>query len=154
MQLIPVRRRAYFSALTVSLAIPAILLVLHYWIYVNGYLNWYGQPMAVMLDASHPRGIAAWLSGQVWLLCLAATVLTFQLRRHKLDDYNGDYRLWFWLVSTCVIGSLDSTTRVIDLFGDALNRWSQLNLGGRDRQWFKRRWLCWLACWEFDCAVS
>ena len=128
-QLIPVRRRAYLVAVFASCLIPAILLVAHYWVYVNRYLNWYGHPLAVLLDASHPRGIAAWLSGQVWLLCLAATVLTFQLRRHKLDDYNGDYRLWFWLVSTCIIGSLDSTTRVIDVFGDALNRWSILNLG-------------------------
>ena len=128
-QLIPVRRRAYLLAVLASCLIPALLLLSHYLIYVNGYLKWYGQPLAVLLDASHPRGMAAWLSGQLWLLCLASTVLTFRLRRHKLDDYNGDYRLWFWLVSTCVIGSLDSTTRVIDIFGDALNRWSQLNLG-------------------------
>ena len=128
-QLIPVRRRAYLTAVVASCVVPVVLLVLHYWIYVNGFLNWYGQPLAVLLDASHPRGIAAWLSGQAWLLCLASTVLTFQLRKHKLDDYTGDYRLWFWLVSTCVIGSLDSTTRVIDIFGDALNRWSTLNLG-------------------------
>jgi len=128
-QLIPVRRRAYLFAVFASCFIPATLLLMHYWIYVNGFLNWYGQPLAVLLDASHPRGIAAWLSGQMWLLCLASTVLTFRLRRHKLDDYNGDYRLWFWLVSTCIIGSLDSSTRVSDVFGDALNRWSQLNLG-------------------------
>ncbi len=128
-QLIPVRRRAYLSTIFASCIIPATLLLFHYWVYVNGFLNWYGQPMAVLLDASHPRGIASWLCGQLWLLCLASTVLTFRLRRHKLDDYNGDYRLWFWLVSTCVVGSLDSTTRVIDVFGDAMNRWSQLNLG-------------------------
>ena len=128
-QLIPVRRRAYLFAVFASCLIPTLLLLSHYLIYVNGYLKWYGQPLVVLLDASHPRGMAAWLSGQLWLLCLASTVLTFRLRRHKLDDYNGDYRLWFWLVSTCVIGSLDSTTRVIDVFGDALNRWSQLNLG-------------------------
>ena len=85
--------------------------------------------LAMLLDASHPRGIANWLIGQMWLLCLASTVLTFRLRRHKLDDYNGDYRLWFWLVSTCVVGNFDSSTRVISLFGDALNRWTQLNLG-------------------------
>lgn len=128
-QLIPVRRRAYLFAVFASCLIPAVLLLAHYWIYVSGYLRWYGQPLAVLLDASHPRGIAAWMTGQMWLLCLASTVLTFRLRRHKLDDYNGDYRLWFWLVSTCIIGSLDSTTRVTDVFGDALNRWSQLNLG-------------------------
>ncbi len=128
-QLIPVRRRAYLLTVFASCLIPATLLLLHYLIYVNPLLNWYGHPLAKLLDASHPRSIAAWMSGQMWLLCLASTVLTFRLRRHKLDDYNGDYQLWFWLVSTCVIGSFNSTTHVIDLFGEALNRWSQLNIG-------------------------
>ena len=56
-------------------------------------------------------------------------MLTFRLRRHKLDDYQGEYRLWFWLVTTCIIGSLDSTTGVTEIFGQSLDRWSQLNLG-------------------------
>jgi hypothetical protein len=127
-QLIPVRRRSFAVVIFVSLLVPAMLLAAHYWIYVRG-VPWYGHPLALTLDASHPRSIAAWLSSQLWLLCLGATVLTFQLRRHKLDDYNGEYRLWFWLVLTCLIASIDATTKITDLFGMALDGWSQVNLG-------------------------
>lgn len=128
-QLIPVRFRSYLAVMAISLLLPASLLTAHYLIYVNGYLPWYGYPLALALDASHPQSIAGWLSSNLWLMCLAATVLTFQIRRHKLDDYKGEYRLWFWLVLTCLAASMDSTTHVSTLFGLALDRWSQINLG-------------------------
>ncbi len=127
-QLIPVRRRAYLSAIAISCLIPAILLIAHYAIFVYP-SRWQTHPMALLLYASHPRSMCSWLSGQLWLMCLISTVLTFRLRRHKLDDYDGEYRLWFWLISTCLLGSLDSTSHVIELFGNSLDRWSQLNLG-------------------------
>ncbi len=128
-QLIPVRWSSYLALTTISIAIPALLLTAHYMIYVSGSLAWYGHPLVVALDASDRRGIAAWLSSQLWILCLGATVLIFQLRKHKLDDFTGEYRLWFWMVLTCLFASIDATTHISDLFGLALNRWCQLNLG-------------------------
>ncbi len=128
-QLIPVRPFSYLAACAVSASVPSLLLCLHYMIYVSGWLRWYGHPLAVSLDASHPSSIAAWFGSHLWLVCLVATVLTFQLRRHKLDDYRGEYRLWFWLVLTCLLASIDATTRLSDLMGMALDSWSQINLG-------------------------
>jgi hypothetical protein len=132
-QLIPVRRRAFIATIFVSFLVPTVLLTLHYLIYVSGTLRLYGNPLAILLDAGHARSLCSWLCSQLWLLCLAATILTFRLRRHKLDDYQGEYRLWFWLVSTCIVGSLDSTTGVTEIFGQSLDRWSQANLGWSGR---------------------
>lgn len=128
-QLIPVRRRSFLAVIFVSMMIPAFLLTAHYLIYVSGTLPWYGQPLAVPWDATHPNSIASWFSSHIWLLCLGATILTFQLRRHKLDDYSGEYRLWFWLVITCLAASIDATTHLSELFGLALDHWAQLNIG-------------------------
>ncbi len=128
-QLIPVRKRSYGGVICLSLLIPGMLLAAHYLIHVTGQLQWWRHPLAIALDIGHPRSIAAWLSSQLWLLCLGATVLTFQLRRHKLDDYNGEYRLWFWLVMTCLIASVDATTNITDLFAVALDPWAQSHLG-------------------------
>lgn len=128
-QLIPVRPWSYIGLVLVSLAIPALLSSAHYLVYVNGHLPWYGHPLALTLDASYARSLAAWFADKLWMLCLAATVLTFQLRRHKLDDYSGEYRLWFWLVLTCIIGSLEAATGVMGLFGAALNHWAVTTLG-------------------------
>lgn len=128
-QLIPVRRVSYLAACVLSIAIPTILMLAHYMIYVSGTLRWYGHPLAASLDASHPSSIVAWFGSHLWLVCLAATLLTFQLRRHKLDDYRGEYRLWFWLVITCLLASLDATTRLSELIGLAIDGWCQINLG-------------------------
>lgn len=128
-QLIPVRRRSFLAAILLSTLIPILLLTGHYMIYVSGSLKWYGHPLAVSLDASDRRSIAAWFCSQLWIFCLATTVLTFQLRRHKLDDYGGEYRLWFWLVITCLAASIDATTHISQLIGLALDQWSQLHLG-------------------------
>ncbi len=128
-QLIPVRRRSFAAVVFVSLLIPSLLLAAHYFIHVKGVNQWWRHPLSVAMDVGHSRSIAAWLSSQLWLLCLAATVLTFQLRRHKLDDYNGEYRLWFWLVLTCLVASVDATTDITQLFATALDRWTQMNLG-------------------------
>lgn len=128
-QFIPVRRLSLTGAALASIAIPAVLIALHYFVFVSGQLPWAHHPMSTLLDANHPRSLAAWLSSHLWLLCLASTILTFRLRKHKLDDYDGEYRLWFWLVFTCIIGSIDSTTRLTELFGVALDRWSQVHVG-------------------------
>ena len=128
-QFIPVRRLSLTGAIAASVAIPLVLMTLHYCIFVNGALAWSRHPMSTLLNANNPRSLAAWLSSHLWLLCLTATIFTFRLRKHKLDDYEGEYRLWFWLVFTCVIGSIDSTTRLTELFGAALDRWSQLHVG-------------------------
>ena len=128
-QFIPVRKISLAGAIAASAATPLILIILHYLVFVSGTLNWSGHPMSALLNANSPRSLAAWLCSHLWLMCLGATVLTFRLRKHKLDDYDGEYRLWFWLVFTCLIGSMDSTTRVTELFGAALDRWSQLHVG-------------------------
>ena len=128
-QLIPVRRRSFAAVICVSFLLTGGLLAAHYWVHVTGQLQWWRHPLAVALDIGHPRSIAAWLSSQLWLLCLGATVLTFQLRRHKLDDYNGEYRLWFWLVATCLVASIDATTSITELFALALDPWAQRQLG-------------------------
>ncbi len=128
-QFIPVRKRSFTALVTASVTVTGVLLLAHYLVYVTGQLPWYGHPLAVALDATHPQSLAAWFGSHLWLLCLGATILTFQLRRHKLDDYRGEYRLWFWLVITCLIASIDSTTHITELLGQGLDRWAKINVG-------------------------
>ena len=128
-QLVPVRHRSYLAVVITSVLVPSLLLLGHYKVYVSNSWPWYGHPLAVLLDASHPNSIAYWLASHVWTLLLGVTILTFQLRQHKLDDYEGEYRLWFWMVGTCLLASLNSTTNASKLFGLALDHWAQLNLG-------------------------
>jgi hypothetical protein len=128
-QLIPVGWLSFSAAIVATIALTASLLAIHYLVYVNGKLDWYGHPLAIAFDATHPQGLAAWLGSQFWLLCLGSSLLTLQLRRFKLDDYKGEYRLWFWLVIACLAASIDSTTHLSELLGHSLNQWSETNVG-------------------------
>lgn len=128
-QFIPVRKRSLIALVAFAMAIPATLALLHYGIFVTRIIPWDAHPAASIFDASQPRSLVAWYSSHLWLACLVTTVITFQLRRHKLDDYVGDYRLWFWMVLTCLIGSIDSTTRITEIFGVAIDHWCQINVG-------------------------
>jgi hypothetical protein len=42
----------------------------------------------------------------------AICLLILHLRRHKLDDYRGRYRLWFWSAVVLIIASVDATTNL------------------------------------------
>jgi hypothetical protein len=100
-QLIPVRRRSYWTIVVVSFLVTSLLLIGHYLVYVSGSLPWYGHPLATTLDAAHPQSLAAWFGSH----------------------------LWFWLVITCLLASIDSTAHVTELLGQGLDHWSRLNLG-------------------------
>ncbi len=54
--------------------------------------------------------LATWLSTVLLLLAAALSVMVFSVRRHKLDDYRGGYRLWLWVAVFCLACSLDVVT--------------------------------------------
>lgn len=48
-----------------------------------------------------------------------ASLLIYQLRRYRSDDYHGHYRLWRWVLLIVVAGSIDSVAGLAD-WGGAL----------------------------------
>ncbi len=128
-QWLPIRRVAFLTVIAFSLALLSGLLAAHYAIYVSGRLPWYGHPLAVLLDISHPRSLATWVQYQLWLLCLVASIFIYQIRRFKLDDYRGEYRVWWWVIGGCGLASLNASTQWVDLMGQAADGWSRTDLG-------------------------
>jgi hypothetical protein len=59
-------------------------------------------------DLSRTNSMAGWLSS-LWLAWAAAVgAVIYSLRRHRVDDYRGRYRLWIWLSIALLIASLES----------------------------------------------
>ena len=45
-------------------------------------------------DLSSTGSIASWIAAVVTLLASAACMLTYSIRRHRIDDFRGRYRVW------------------------------------------------------------
>ena len=77
--------------------------------------------LAAANNLSHP--LAA-----VLLTCSAALALAvFSLRRHRVDDYHGRYRLWLWTTFGCLLAGLFETTsaaHLVDLLWFSLAAWT------------------------------
>lgn len=59
-----------------------------------------------------PGTLAAWFSSGFLLVAAAGCGMVYLLRRHKVDDYRGHYRLWLWVSAWCVVASLETATEI------------------------------------------
>lgn len=71
------------------------------------------RPLALLSVGGMAR---AW-SSVMLLATAAACMLVFHLRRHRLDDYRGQYRLWIGAVAVLLLASLDTVTDLHETLG-------------------------------------
>jgi hypothetical protein len=70
----------------------------------------------------HQRGsLAAWYSSALLTAASALSLMVFGIRAHRVDDYQGRYRIWLWTAAALAFLSLDAATGVHDALGLALN---------------------------------
>ena len=62
------------------------------------------------LDPSQSASLAGWFSSVLLGAASLGGVLIYSLRRHKIDDYRGRYRLWLWIAALLTLGSIDAVT--------------------------------------------
>lgn len=66
--------------------------------------------------------LADWLSSVTFLCSALVASQIFAIRRHRLDDYRGSYRVWLWVVPLLLWLSIDSVTHVRAPLADAISR--------------------------------
>ncbi|HZZ29209.1 MAG TPA: hypothetical protein VFE46_14520 [Pirellulales bacterium] len=85
--------------------------------------------LAQLFDAASGSSLAGWLSSLLFGFSAAGSVLIYSIRRHKLDDYRGRYRLWLWCAIAWLVMSIDATANLHTPFALAMARatgWSML----------------------------
>jgi hypothetical protein len=60
------------------------------------------------LDA--PGSVGHWLASTLLVIAGVLAVFIYSLRRHRIDDYHGRYRVWIWMFAACLVASLAETT--------------------------------------------
>jgi hypothetical protein len=111
---VPRRKRAVMVTLLAGLGVSA----------GAGALVHFAEPIASWLPGSPSSqvlsniavGAGAWASVAALLLCATLAKLIYSLRRHRVDDYAGRYRVWRWVVGGALLASISVTVGI----GDAI----------------------------------
>ena len=63
-------------------------------------------------DLAAPASLSVWFSSLMLALAGITAALIYKIRRHKVDDYRGRYRVWMWASISCWLASVDATAGV------------------------------------------
>ena len=74
-----------------------------------------GEEAVVGLRLETPGSIGRWLASTLLGLTAATALFIYSLRRHRLDDYHGRYRVWIVMALACTVLSLAESTRLVAL---------------------------------------
>jgi hypothetical protein len=66
--------------------------------------------------------LADWLSSVFFLMGALVASQVFAIRRHRLDDYRGSYRVWLWVTPLLLWLSIDSVTHLRAPLADAISK--------------------------------
>jgi hypothetical protein len=91
-----------------------------------------GMRSAAALELSASDGLGAWLAAIVWIAASAVSLITYSIRRHRIDDYRGRYRVWFMAALVCIAASANSVAGMHQIAADVLGNltgWTALRDG-------------------------
>jgi hypothetical protein len=102
-----VPRRHRWLAVTFAAGIaPIVALQVSYFFVVQSAV--WDSPAIQPLDIVRPDSLAGWYSAIVAFLSAVLAVFIYSVRRFKVDDYRGRYRLWLWSGALWMVMSIDS----------------------------------------------
>jgi hypothetical protein len=91
-----------------------------------------GLRSAWTIDLGAPGNLASWLAAVVLFLACGFCLLTYSIRRHRIDDFRGRYRVWLAAALACLVLSANSVSGLHEVLTDVLGRvtgWSALRNG-------------------------
>jgi hypothetical protein len=68
------------------------------------------QTSLAVLDLTGRGSIANWFASLILMIGAITSALVYLIRRHRLDDYRGRYRMWQWATACFVVASFDAAT--------------------------------------------
>jgi hypothetical protein len=118
-ELFPARYLTIALLLLLGLALVAVLELGHVW----------AGSLAALLDAedvssldlSAAASLSRWFAAMLLGIGSLVAMFIYSLRRRRLDDYHGRYRVWIWTTLGCLLASAAETTSV-DSLGRGLCR--------------------------------
>jgi hypothetical protein len=88
-----------------------------------------------VFDLTARGNIAHWFASLTLVIGAITSSLVYLIRRHRLDDYRGRYRIWQWATAFFVIGSFDAATGAHAIFQPAMIQLTGTKLLGDGAVW-------------------
>ena len=67
-----------------------------------------GDDAAATFDVTAQGSLQIWLSSMLFGAAAGFSLLVYVIRRHKMDDYRGRYRMWLWTAAGLVLLSINT----------------------------------------------
>lgn len=88
------------------------------------------------LDVEARGSLAGWLAGVVLGISALGSLLIYQIRRHRTDDYRGRYRWWLWLVPLLLMLSVNATTGLHEVLSGVLTMVTGAQVAVEGKGWW------------------
>jgi hypothetical protein len=127
---VPRRYRTIGLLVVGGVAIVALLGAMHY--FAANIAVFAGLPTLRPFDLGAPGSIAAWISAIVLFVAAAGCLLVYSIRRHRIDDFRGRYRVWLGASAACVMLSATSVAGLHQVVAHSLSHitgWTALRDG-------------------------
>ena len=144
--LVPKRIAIYALLLFAGVLAVTALEALYYWMPRLAGLTTDGRVAAFDLDSE--GSLAAFFSSVILALAGVAALLVWSLRRHRVDDYHGRYRIWLWTAAAWFAMSVDESCSLHEGFKELMAHLTGQRLFGDGSLWWVSAYvvlLGWLA---------
>lgn len=131
---VPRRFRTLAMVVAIGLGSTAVLEVLHN--YAGRLSEVLGPWATAAIDLTASGSLAAWLSAVLLLVASITCLLIYSLRRHKIADFRGRYRIWLAAAAACLLLSVDSVAAFHRLLAVAASHFTQWTALRGDAIWW------------------
>ena len=132
--LIPTRRWAqlvlFLSALTLIAGVQCLYIV-----FFQAPLHFASFDLRGF-DVAAAGSLASWLSAMLLGYASLIGILIYCLRRHKLDDYRGRYRIWPWFSALLMLASIDCVAGLHNAIATLIAQHGGGSLAENDAAWW------------------
>jgi hypothetical protein len=113
--------RPWSMCLTIGLGVSIIAALLTCYAWLANLGAYLPATSLAPLDLTNERSLANWFASLLLLANMQLSLVIFSLRKHRVDDYHGRYRIWLWIAAASLLASIQLATGISQLIKAALS---------------------------------
>jgi hypothetical protein len=94
------------------------------------------NPQISAFDLAAAGSLARWFSALLLLGAAAVALLVYSIRRYKVHDYQGRYRIWVWAAVCCFLVATDTAAPLHGAFSELMTALAGTRLLGDGSIWW------------------